>query len=69
MLPIGGLIGRLVNAVLYAVIVLVVLLIIAVVVAHFDQAIADIINKFAYVIALLCGLVVFFIGGRHTPLV
>lgn len=69
MLNIPGILGRLVNAVLYAVVVLVVLLILAVIVAHFDQAIADIINKFAYIIALLCGLVVFFIGGHHTPVI
>lgn len=68
MLPIGGLIGRLVNAVLYAVVTLVVLLIIAVIVKTFNTEIAAIIDKFAYLIALLCGLVVFFIGGRSGPI-
>lgn len=64
----SGIVGRVVYALLAAVVTLVVLFIVAIIIATFNAEIADIIKKFAPIIALLVGLVYFFTRPA-TPIV
>jgi hypothetical protein len=60
----SGILGKLVYAILVAVVTYIVILIIAYVLGLFPvlAAVGDILSRFAYVLALLAGLVVFFTG-------
>jgi len=62
MLGLTGIVGRIATAVLYAVVTFIILLILAVIVGYFEAGIAAIINKFAALIAVLVGVIVFFTG-------
>jgi len=63
-----NLLGKIILAVFYGVCVFVILLIIAAILKQVPQAVgvADIITKFAAVLALLAGLASFFTGNRQV---
>jgi hypothetical protein len=65
-LNLNGLLGRIVYAVAIGVVTFVVLLIIAYIIKLFPvvAGVGDILSKFAYLLALLAGLVAFFTGGN-----
>lgn len=66
MFGLSGLAGRIAQAVLYAVVVFLVVFIIGILLTNVAQAseIGALLKRFAPLLGLLAGLVVFFTGGR-----